>query len=187
MVTVVGTALVFDAIFQCRPISARFHFETQTKEHCRGIFASFISSSPYNIITDTAILVIPIPLLTRMRMPTREKMILVVTFGVAICVIGVDIIRIAFLEGTATARLRDLRTSKVEEIPNDDYTCLLTPAIKSFSLETKLSKAMLISHRVRCNIVHVVCGRGEHNHNLCLCSEHEASCNSIKIDSSPAW
>lgn len=129
MVTVVGTALVLDAIFQCHPISARFHFESQTWEHCHGIFATFISSSPFNIITDTAILVIPIPLLTRMRMSTREKIALVVTFGVAICVIGVDIIRIAFLEGTATTRLQELHTSKIKEIPNDDYTCLLTPAI----------------------------------------------------------
>lgn len=121
-----------------------------------------------------------------MRMPPREKIILIVTFGVAISVIGVDLIRIAFLEGTATSRLQDLHTAKVEEIPDDDYTCLLTRAIKLFSLEAKTSKAMLISHRVCCNIVHVVCGRGEHNHNLCLCSEHEATCNSIKIASSPA-
>lgn len=127
MVTVTGTALVFDTIFQCHPISAKFQFATQTREHCTGIFASFISSSPFNIITDTAILVIPIPLLTRMRMPIREKIILVITFGVAILVIAVDIIRIAFLEGTATSRLQALHTSKVGEIPDEDYTCLLTP------------------------------------------------------------
>lgn len=126
MVNVVGIALVFDTIFQCHPISAKFRFETQTREHCTGIFASFISSSPFNIITDTAILVIPIPLLTRMHMPTREKVVLVITFGIAILVIAVDVIRIAFLESAATSRLQDLHTTKVGEIPDEDYTCSLT-------------------------------------------------------------
>jgi hypothetical protein len=124
VVTVTGIALVFNTIFQCHPISAKFRFETQTSEHCTGIFASFISSSPFNIITDVAILVIPIPLFTRMCMPLREKIILVITFGVAIFVIVIDVIRIAFLENTATSRLREFHTANVGEIPDEDYTCL---------------------------------------------------------------
>jgi hypothetical protein len=113
VVTATGIALVFDTIFQCHPVSAKFRFETQTREHCSGIFKSFISSSPFNIATDIAILVIPIPLLTGMRMPLREKIILVITFGVAIFVIVIDVVRMAFLENTATSRLRELHTVKV--------------------------------------------------------------------------
>lgn len=64
-----------------------------------------------------------------MRMPTREKVILVITFGAAILVIAVDVIRVAFLESTATSRLQDLHTAKVGEIPDEDYTCLLTPIL----------------------------------------------------------
>lgn len=61
-----------------------------------------------------------------MRMPTREKVVLVITFGIAILVIAVDVIRIAFLESAATSRLQDLHTTKVGEIPDEDYTCSLT-------------------------------------------------------------
>ncbi|CRG89762.1 L-fucose permease [Talaromyces islandicus] len=55
-------------------------------------------------------------------MPLREKVLLLITFGVAILVIVIDVIRIAFLENTATSRLRELHTAKVGEIPDEDYT-----------------------------------------------------------------
>lgn len=58
-----GIALILEQIFHCHPLSAAFRFEIQDG-HCEGIFASFLASSPYNIITDFAILLLPILLLT---------------------------------------------------------------------------------------------------------------------------
>jgi hypothetical protein len=51
----------------------------------------------------------------------------VLTFGVGITVIGVDVVRIAFLQKTAKSRLEELHSLKVDTIDNNDYTCRLLP------------------------------------------------------------
>ena len=71
-----------------------------------------------------AILLIPIPQLTRMTLPFRQKLIVVITFGVAIVVIVVDIARIGFLEHIVILQLRDPNASQAT-LGNEDYTCLL--------------------------------------------------------------
>lgn len=126
VVLAVGLALTIDQILRCHPISAGFRFDTLETD-CDGVFPSFLGSSPYNIATDVAILLIPIPLLTRMVMPWRQKLILVVTFGIAVLVIVVDVIRIAFLENTAIEQLRATHGTKVGDVGNKGYTCLLPP------------------------------------------------------------
>lgn len=49
-------------------------------------------------MTDLAILALPIPVLTSMRLPTRQKTILVITFAMGIFVTIVDVIRIFYLQ-----------------------------------------------------------------------------------------
>ena len=123
VVAVGGIGLTLHQIFHCHPVSAGFRFETEIG-HCVGIFPSFLASSPYNIITDMAILLIPIPQLTRMTLPFRQKLIVVITFGVAIVVIVVDIARIGFLEHIVILQLIDPNASQAT-LGNEDYTCLL--------------------------------------------------------------
>lgn len=123
VVAVAGTALTLHQVFHCHPISAGFRFETEIG-HCIGIFPSFLASSPYNIVTDMAILLIPIPQLTRMNLPFRQKLIVVITFGVAIVVIVVDIARIGFLEHIVIMQLTDPNASQ-GMLGNQDYSCLL--------------------------------------------------------------
>lgn len=127
VVDVVGIALTLHQVFHCHPISAGFRFESESG-HCVGIFPSFLASSPYNIITDLAILLIPIPQLTRMALPFRQKLIVVITFGVAILVIVVDIVRIGVLEHIVIIQLTDKNASQAM-LGNKDYTCLLFQAI----------------------------------------------------------
>lgn len=125
VVVVVGMSLILEQIFHCRPLSTAFRFESQIG-HCEGIFASFLASSPYKIITDFAILLHPIPLLTRMTLPFRQKVILVLTFGVANFVILVDLTRTAFLERNAITQLRLYHESSVGMVGDEDYTSLLS-------------------------------------------------------------
>jgi fucose permease len=63
-----------------------------------SIVTLFLCSAPVNIITDLAILVLPIPVLTGMRLPQRQKTILVVTFALGIFVTIVDVVRIYYLQ-----------------------------------------------------------------------------------------
>ena len=108
VVNVAGLALTFLSIFQCRPVSAGFLYPTPQNADCTDIVTLYLSSAPVNIITDLAILFLPMPTLTGMRLPRKQKIILVVTFSFFVFVTVVDIIRIAYLENAALNRIEAL-------------------------------------------------------------------------------
>ncbi|KAL6158844.1 hypothetical protein ACJBU6_02944 [Exserohilum turcicum] len=98
VVNVGGLALTILNILQCRPVSAAWASPVPSSAHCTNIVTIYLSSAPLNIITDLAILFLPMPILTSMRLPKKQKMILVVTFGFGIFVAVVDVVRIAYLQ-----------------------------------------------------------------------------------------
>src|ERR1700722_18994830 len=106
VVNVAGLALTILSIFQCRPVSAGFLYPTPLTANCIDIVTLYLSSAPVNIITDLAILFLPMPTLTGMRLPRKQKIILVVTFSFGVFVTVVDIVRIAYLENAAMNRLQ---------------------------------------------------------------------------------
>lgn len=109
-----GLALTLVTILQCNPIHAAFQRPTPDNAKCTDIVTIYLASAPLNIITDLAILFIPMPILTSMRLPKKQKIILVVTFGFGVFVAVVDIVRIAYLQSASTYRLK--------EITNDIHT-----------------------------------------------------------------
>ena len=106
VVNVAGIALTFLNIFQCRPVGAAFDDPIPTSATCIDIVTLYLSSAPVNIITDLAILFLPMPILTGMRLPRNEKIILIVTFSFGAFVAVVDVVRIAYLESAALARFQ---------------------------------------------------------------------------------
>ncbi len=97
VVNLAGLVLTFLNIFQCRPLNKLFvtYDDTQT---CIPLITLYLASSPVNIITDLLILVLPIPILTMMNLPKKQKTILVVTFGLGIFVTVVDVVRVYYLQ-----------------------------------------------------------------------------------------
>lgn len=112
VVNLAGTALTFLNIFQCRPVSAAFDDPTPSAAHCIDIVTLYLSSAPVNIITDLALLFLPMPILTSIRLPRNEKMILIVTFSFGAFVAVVDVIRIAYLQSASVARLQDTQYTR---------------------------------------------------------------------------
>lgn len=109
VVNVGGLALTLLNIVQCRPITAAFRTVVPESAHCTDILTLYLSSAPLNIITDLAILALPMPILTSMRLPRKQKIILVVTFSFGVFVAVVDVVRIAYLQSAATNRLRSVQ------------------------------------------------------------------------------
>ena len=105
VVNVAGLALTLLNIFQCRPMGAAFR-DPPSHAQCIDIVTLYLSSAPVNIITDLALLFLPMPILTSMRMPRNEKIILIITFSFGGFVAVVDVVRIAYLESAALAKLQ---------------------------------------------------------------------------------
>ncbi|GFZ47560.1 hypothetical protein JCM24511_05304 [Saitozyma sp. JCM 24511] len=95
IVNISGVVLTFLNIFQCHPISAAF---TEINGTCIDIVALYLSSAPINVLTDLAILLLPLPILTSLRMELRQKIILVATFIVGGFVTIVGVVRIVYLQ-----------------------------------------------------------------------------------------
>ncbi len=119
VVNVAGLALTFLNIFQCRPVGAAFDDPIQPSAKCIDIVTLYLSSAPVNIITDLAILFLPMPILTSMRLPRNEKIILIITFSFGAFVAVVDVVRIAYLESAALARLTDNSGSAASNVEYD--------------------------------------------------------------------
>lgn len=99
IVNVAGVVLTFLNAFQCSPVSAAYDpLQNNSNSTCMSIVTLYLCSAPVNIITDLAILVLPIPVLTGMRLPQRQKTVLVVTFALGIFVTIVDVVRIYYLQ-----------------------------------------------------------------------------------------
>ncbi|KEF56349.1 uncharacterized protein A1O9_07930 [Exophiala aquamarina CBS 119918] len=105
VVNVFGLALTFLSIFQCRPVAAGYLYPSPPTAKCTDIVTLYLSSAPVNIITDVALLFLPMPILTGMRLPRKQKIILVVTFSFGAFVAVVDVIRIAYLQNATLSRL----------------------------------------------------------------------------------
>lgn len=97
VVNVAGTILTIMNIFQCQPVSAAWDIRVKP-DRCIPLLTEFICSAPVNVVTDLAILALPIPVLTGMRLPPRQKTILVMTFALGIFATIVDVVRIYYLQ-----------------------------------------------------------------------------------------
>lgn len=110
-----GFALTMLTVFQCRPISATFDDPTPEDASCTDIVTIFLSSAPLNLITDFAILFLPMPILTSMRLPRKQKLILIITFSFGFFVAAVDVVRIAYLQSASMTRLAEIQAQTSDD------------------------------------------------------------------------
>ncbi|KAJ6012795.1 hypothetical protein N7522_003150 [Penicillium canescens] len=122
VVNAAGLALTFINVFQCTPLNAVFLSDVPPNAHCTDIVTLYLSSSPVNIITDLAILFLPMPLLTKMRLPFKQKVILVITFSFGFFVAVVDVIRIAFLQRAAISRSLEVKSIHIQNYGGVDFS-----------------------------------------------------------------
>ena len=117
IVNIAGTVLTFMNIFQCNPIDAAWRPSGDTEANCVPLLTEFICAAPVNIVTDLAILALPIPVLTGMRLPSRQKTILIITFCLGIFVTIVDVVRIYYLQKA----ISDVPTNGSTTDPNSHF------------------------------------------------------------------
>ncbi|KAI9923972.1 hypothetical protein ASPWEDRAFT_47830 [Aspergillus wentii DTO 134E9] len=122
VVNAAGLALTLVNVFQCRPVQAAFAYTLPADGQCTDILTLYLSSSPVNIITDLAILFLPMPILTQMRLPRKQKIILVITFSFGFFVAVVDVIRIVYIQNAAISRQLAIQTIHLSDARGDDIS-----------------------------------------------------------------
>ncbi|KAH8662841.1 hypothetical protein BGZ60DRAFT_565767 [Tricladium varicosporioides] len=98
IVNVAGCVLTILNIIQCLPINAAFQYPQPDGSRCISILDLSLASAPVNIVTDLAILFLPLPIFTSLGIPWKQKFVLVFVFATGIFVTVVDVVRIAYLQ-----------------------------------------------------------------------------------------
>lgn len=104
-----GLALTILNTAQCSPVHAAFKTPVPDDANCIDIVTLYLSSAPLNVITDLAILFLPFPILTQLRLPRKQKIILLITFGFGVFVTVVDVVRIAYLQQAFQNRIAEVQ------------------------------------------------------------------------------
>jgi fucose permease len=110
-----GFALTMLNVWQCTPIHAVFRNPIPATASCTDVVTIYLSSAPLNIITDLAILFLPMPILTSMRLPKKQKIILIITFSFGVFVAAVDVVRIAYLQSASETRIANIHSNANED------------------------------------------------------------------------
>lgn len=113
VVNVAGVVLTLLNVFQCSPVAAVFG---AADGECIALVTLYLASAPVNVITDLAILILPIPILTGMHLPQKQKTFLVAAFGLGVFVTVVDVVRIFYLQQASTDKGNGLAPSAVPMI-----------------------------------------------------------------------
>ncbi|KAL2825646.1 hypothetical protein BDW59DRAFT_161606 [Aspergillus cavernicola] len=87
VVVFISSALfILFSIFQCRPIHAYWDLEPQYPYHCLNTGAIVFSASVINIFTDVLTTILPLPLIWKLKMPTRQRVAVISIFALGIVV-----------------------------------------------------------------------------------------------------
>lgn len=136
IVDIAGIVLTFLNIFQCQPIYAAFSKASGT---CIDIVALYLSQAPVNILTDLAILLLPLPILTSLRMEFRQKVVLVTTFIAGGFVTVIDVVRIVYLQTALKEERRiDSSATITASSPPPNFTYFASYSLMWSSVEISI-------------------------------------------------
>jgi hypothetical protein len=82
----------------------------------------YLCSAPVNVMTDLAILVLPLPVLTRLQLPRKQKAILLATFALGVFVTIVDVIRIYYLQNAIDTQRSMKKQEQIGDSADFAYT-----------------------------------------------------------------
>ncbi|KAL8979617.1 MAG: hypothetical protein Q9205_005091 [Flavoplaca limonia] len=85
----------------CRPIS--INWDASVNGTCGNVAANCLASAGINTLTDILILILPMPIIWRLHVPLRNKLILSLIFGLGFLICIISIIRLKALLSYTTA------------------------------------------------------------------------------------
>ncbi|KAK8878743.1 Satratoxin biosynthesis SC1 cluster protein 4 [Apiospora arundinis] len=98
VVVVYSLAAIFVESLGCRPLRGIVDETLSDVDGgCNGSYPGYVAVSCMNIVMDVAILLLPIPIVIPLQIPTRQKILLVLTFATGVFVCVVAIYRVSYI------------------------------------------------------------------------------------------
>lgn len=93
-------AMIFVTVFQCTPVS--FFWNKNQPGRCINVTASYMSTAAINAVTDFVIVVMPLPLIWKLKLPNDRKAGLCGIFVLGSIVIVASIVRPIYITNLNT-------------------------------------------------------------------------------------
>ncbi|EFQ98837.1 hypothetical protein MGYG_01852 [Nannizzia gypsea CBS 118893] len=106
VVNAAGLALLFVNIFRCKPIRSVYTYPAIKDTVCINFVDLNLASVPLNVVTDFAILVLPLPVITQMAMPFSHRTAIILMFTAATLVTTITLVRTAMLQHAHIAQVQ---------------------------------------------------------------------------------
>lgn len=90
---------IFDGTFLCRPVAKLW--KPEMVGHCMNAQTYWLSAAGVNIALDFLVLLLPLPAITKLRLPQRQRICLVLVFFLGFFVCVISIVRLAMVYITA--------------------------------------------------------------------------------------
>ncbi|MCJ1459210.1 hypothetical protein MMC28_009587 [Mycoblastus sanguinarius] len=116
VVTCWAIAAVLITAFQCRPVAAFWDISLRHDATCQNSFWSYLISSLVHVITDLAILVLPIPLIWKLQMNRSQKLLLSAIFALGGLAAIISIVRLVYV-----SRLESWKPETLTEILSETF------------------------------------------------------------------
>ncbi|KAF5026593.1 hypothetical protein F66182_1319 [Fusarium sp. NRRL 66182] len=119
------------AIFGCSPI--RGFWDLSVKSHCIKLKVMWYTNVAGNIVTDLIVLLLPIPAIVRLNLPTRQKWYLVGIFALGTFTVVISFIRIPFLSDSLDVTWVQVKSTlwSIVEITSA-ILCACLPTLRPF-------------------------------------------------------
>ncbi|KAL1979196.1 hypothetical protein VTN96DRAFT_6518 [Rasamsonia emersonii] len=123
----------FIIFLECRPLSTNWGVPTQ----CRPAFRTSLSTSLFNAVSDVGILILPQPLIWKLRLPFIKKFALSLIFLVGGFATAIGIARIPLLKGANSGATYDTTYTSVDGVvftvlePSSVLICACLPTTRS--------------------------------------------------------
>ncbi|KAF6805492.1 pth11-like integral membrane protein [Colletotrichum musicola] len=96
-----GITQVISLTLACIPLRSLWDFTVPGK--CFDLLSWWYVGSSINLLTDLAILCMPVPLLRTVRLPIRQKIVLMSTFGLGLFTCAISVVRLTTLKKSSTS------------------------------------------------------------------------------------
>ncbi|PLB50436.1 hypothetical protein P170DRAFT_381115, partial [Aspergillus steynii IBT 23096] len=98
IITAFTLSTVVSSIFQCSPVQYAFDKSSPDQGSCINLTAFWYANAAFNIFSDLALVALPVPVISRLQLPLRLKLILCCIFAVGAFVCITSILRITTLD-----------------------------------------------------------------------------------------
>ncbi|GBF61446.1 L-fucose-proton symporter [Trichophyton mentagrophytes] len=106
VVNAAGLALLLLNVFRCRPIRSAYIYPAANESVCTNFVDLNLASVPLNVVTDFAILVLPLPVLSQMTVPFSHRTAVALMFTAGAMFTTITLIRTAMLQHAHIAQVQ---------------------------------------------------------------------------------